>query len=292
MITVKVLELFKAQDYKTNVCPIENLSHYEELAKDLTFEAFTPKTITSMWSVLNRDGYVLINTDLGDYAPPTPTSLAEAYNGPFYGEIMLTIVGQIVGELQSLSHQHNGRLFHDVMPIEEKKEDQTSGSSDVLLEMHTELSFVENPPEYLLLYCVRQDQAKTAETHLYDSRNALATISDETYQKLSSQAYRFRVDDNATGDVQPSETPVSIIDRYTTKLLRFDVDTCLPLDNSAKEASAELENALLSLKLSVRLAAGQLLLIDNKRMVHARGAFAAHYDGKDRWLKRALVRGH
>ena len=292
MITVQVLEQFRAQGQSANVCPIEKPFHYKDLAKDLAFEVFSLETITTMWSSLSRDGYVLINTDLDDFAPRTPTSLAETYSGPFYGEIMLAIVGQIVGELQSLSHQHNGRLFHDVMPIEEKREHQTSGSSDVLLEMHTELSFVEDPPEYLLLFCVRQDQARTAETHLYDSRNALALVSDETYQKLSSQAYRFRVDDNATGDVQPSKTPVAIIDRYTTKLLRFDVDTCLPVDNTAKEASSELEKALLSLKSSVRLAAGQLLLVDNKRMVHSRGAFAAHHDGNDRWLKRALVRGH
>lgn len=292
MITMQILDQFSALGDNANICPIAKPSHYKQLAKDLIFEVFSPATITAMWSAISQDGYVLIATDLGDFAPRTPTSLAETYNGPFYGEIMLSIVGQVVGEIQSLSHQHNGRLFHDVMPIEEKREHQTSGSSDVLLEMHTELAFVDNPPEYLLLFCVRQDQAKIAETHLYDSRDALAAVSDETYQKLASQAYRFRVDDNATGDVQPSKVPVSIIDRYTARLLRFDVDTCLPLDISAKEASAEFEKALLSLKSSVRLAAGQLLLVDNKRMVHARGAFAAHHDGNDRWLKRALVRGH
>ncbi len=34
---------------------------------------------------------------------------------------------------------------------------------------------------------------------------------------------------------------------------------------------------------------GSLLLIDNRRCVHARSDFKAYYDGRDRWLQRMAV---
>ena len=38
------------------------------------------------------------------------------------------------------------------------------------------------------------------------------------------------------------------------------------------------------------LRAGDLLAIDNRRCAHARSAFPARFDGRDRWLQRVYVR--
>ena len=34
---------------------------------------------------------------------------------------------------------------------------------------------------------------------------------------------------------------------------------------------------------------GDLLVVDNDRVVHGRTSFAARFDGTDRWLQRAFV---
>lgn len=60
---------------------------------------------------------------------------------------------------------------------------------------------------------------------------------------------------------------------------------------AADQAFDALTQALLDLRISVRLRPGQFIVIDNKRIVHSRSKFKANYDGEDRWLKRSLVRG-
>lgn len=291
MIRLEVSELFEARKGSFVVDPSSDPSHYETLMEEIGPQILGPNVTFDIRSHLQQNGYVLVSTDLPDFAPPTPTSLNEFYDGPYYGEAMLVLIGQVVGKLQSLSHQNNGRVFHDVMPIQSSKNKQTSGSSDVTLEMHTELSFVDNPPEYLMLYCVRQDQERIAETHLYDSRFALDTLTPDQFRLLTKHGYRFRLDDNATGNVKVEEGLVPIFDRVTFRLLRYDIDTCEPVGRKYVEAFDALGQALLDVRISVRLKPGQVILVDNKRIVHSRSRFKAHYDGTDRWLKRALVRG-
>lgn len=292
MIKLQVREFFETRKRSFCVYPGSDPSHYDSLVQDSNPQILGPSVVFDVRSQLHQNGYVLVSTDLSDFAPPTPTSLSERYDGPYYGEAMLALIGQMVGTLQSLSHQHGGRTFHDVMPIQSYKNQQTSGSSDVTLEMHTELSFLDNPPEYLMLFCVRQDQEQIAETHLYDSRFALDTLTLDQYSLLTKHSYRFEADANVTETVKGKEEPVPVFDRATSRLLRYDIDTCEPVGQKHIEAYSALTQALLDMRVSIRLKPGQVILIDNKRIVHSRSKFKANYDGKDRWLKRALVRGN
>ena len=43
------------------------------------------------------------------------------------------------------------------------------------------------------------------------------------------------------------------------------------------------------LKYSVKLQAGDLLIIDNRKTAHARSQFTARFDGSDRWIQRAFA---
>jgi alpha-ketoglutarate-dependent taurine dioxygenase len=291
MVKLEVRGEFAARDGGFFVDPMRDPSHYEALAAAVGPHVVSPHAAVEIRAQVHQYGYALISTDLADFAPPTPTSLSEPYAGPYYGEAMLALIGQVVGELQHLSHQHEGRVFHDVMPIEAYRDRQTSGSSDVVLEMHTELAFVANPPEYLMLFCVRQDQERSAETHLYDSRFALGSLTREQCQQLAQPRFRFGLDANITGSVEEKVEAAPILCRATARLLRYDLDLYRPSGDEYQGAFEALSGALLDRRISLRLKTGQLLLVDNKRMVHSRSKFKASYDGSDRWLKRALVRG-
>lgn len=291
MIKLQVREFFEARKGSLFVDPGSDPSHYENLMEESRLQILSASMIFDIRSRLHQNGYVLISTDLPDFAPPTPTSLSEHYDGPYYGEAILALIGQIDGKLQKLSHQHDGRVFHDVMPVQTYRDQQTSASSDVTLEMHTELAFVDNPPEYFMLFCVRQDQERIAETHLYDSRFALDTLTLDQYSQLTTHSYRFSLDANVTDNLKENEELVPIFDRATSRLLRYDIDLYQPVGQEHNEAFNSLTQALLDMRISVRLKSGQLILVDNKRIVHSRSRFKANYNGKDRWLKRALVRG-
>lgn len=156
--------------------------------------------------------------------------------------------------------------------------------------MHTELAFVDNPPEYLMLFCARADRERVAETHLYDSRHALDILTRDEYYLLTKNIYRFGLDANITDDVEEKK-PFPIFDASTSRLLRYDIDLYQPVSQEYDQAYDALTQALLDMRISVRLRPGQLIVIDNKRIVHSRSKFKANYDGEDRWLKRALA-GH
>lgn len=290
MIKLEVREFFESQPAAFSVDPHSDTTHYENFMAENSSQILGHAPIFDIRSELIDNGYALISTDLPEFAPPTPTSLSDHYGGPYYGEGMLALVGGVVGSIQSLSHQNEGRAFHDIMPIQAYSHKQTSGSSDVTLEMHTELAFVDNPPDYLMLFCVRQDQRREAETHLYDSRFALDLLTPGQYEQLTTARYQFGLDANITGDVEEKEKPFPIFDGPTARLLRYDIDLYKPSGRVFDEAFDALTQALLAMRVAIRLRQGQLVVVDNKRIVHSRSQFTAHYDGNDRWLKRALVR--
>lgn len=287
---LQVWDFFEARRSKLSISPIDDPSHYEAMMGEVCSSILSPESVFDLRSQLSANGYVLVTTDIADFAPSTPTALTDDYGGPYYGEAMLCLVGQIVGRIQRIAHQNDGRAFHDVMPIEPHCSRQTSGSSAVNLEMHTELAFVDDPPDYLMLFCVRPDPAREAETILYDSVRALDGISAEQYIDLTKSEYRFGLDANISSGMDEIETAYSIFDAATSQLLRYDVDLYKSSNRRYDGAFDALTHALLEARVAVRLKYGQLLLVDNKRMVHSRTIFQANYDGNDRWLKRALVR--
>ena len=60
-------------------------------------------------------------------------------------------------------------------------------------------------------------------------------------------------------------------------------------DAEAQAALDRLGRAVRAHATAVVLEAGDLLVIDNHRVVHARSPFHARFDGRDRWLQRAFV---
>ena len=53
--------------------------------------------------------------------------------------------------------------------------------------------------------------------------------------------------------------------------------------------SARLTRVVHERAIAVVLEAGDLLVLDNHRVVHGRSPFAARFDGADRWVQRAFV---
>jgi alpha-ketoglutarate-dependent taurine dioxygenase len=70
---------------------------------------------------------------------------------------------------------------------------------------------------------------------------------------------------------------------------RFDLDLMIGLTPAASAALWELQEWVNATKVELTIVPGSLCVIDNRRTVHARSAFRAHYDGRDRWLERVSV---
>lgn len=292
MIELALKSIFRSFESSLYINPHQTPTAYIDFAQVDLADILTPTLVSTLHTQIDVSGYAIISTDLGDSAPATPADYRDDYGGPYYAEAALALIGETLGTLCNYSVQHNGRTFHDIMPMKSHSTKQTFASSAVDLEMHTELAFVENPPDYLMLFCIRSDREGLAETHLYDSRFAYTLIPEEMRKRLREPGYLFAVDEGAT--VEETSTvgthQHAIFDKKSMELLRYDLDLCRPSKPIYADALSNLNESLLGMKITVRLRPGQLLVLNNRRIVHSRNVFKAHFDGRDRWLKRAFVR--
>jgi L-asparagine oxygenase len=60
-------------------------------------------------------------------------------------------------------------------------------------------------------------------------------------------------------------------------------------DRAAATALRQLKQALTASSAGHELQTGDLLIVDNRRVVHARTPFKPRFDGTDRWLMRTMI---
>ncbi len=173
---------------------------------------------------------------------------------------------------------------------------QTSTSSDVELEFHTETAFHPHKPRYLLLLCLRGDPR--AETLLCSIPQVIDQLPLGVRQVLREPRFRTGVDESfghlhrshdgshprALGHLVPVLSGTAARPTST-----FDADLMVGVDDEARDALEALRQAIRSDHVGVTLRTGDLLVIDNAVAVHGRSSFAARFDGTDRWIQRTFV---
>ena len=141
---------------------------------------------------------------------------------------------------------------------------------------HTETAYWQRPARYVLLYCVNPGAGKRP-TLVAD---VLGKLSPSNIQTLSSELWV----------VGRRRHPflASLIENATSGLrLRFDTECMRPVDRSALGPTIMARLLERRAPAIVEWKAGDLLILDNFRVVHGRGA-SAKPDG-DRHLRRVLV---
>ena len=66
---------------------------------------------------------------------------------------------------------------------------------------------------------------------------------------------------------------------------------CRPMNDTAGQALEQLRVALDTVARHVRLENGDMLIVNNRLVLHSRSYFTPRGDGRDRWLQRLFVRG-
>ena len=227
---------------------------------------------------LNVNGFYLI--DVND----------EIKNEYYNSNEFIYKYSNIFGKVEGFDVQHNGQNIQDIIPNYDDQYKQTYGSSRTILEMHTELAFLENPPDYILLYCVRPDHDNIAETYLYDSFYALKFMSPNEKNILSMKKFKFGVDQGATNADKIQQFPCfPIINENHNILLRYDIDLCEATCEESYKAIKKFDKILKRFYFSIKMQENQILIINNKRIIHSRSPFFPRFDGNDRWLKRAFI---
>ncbi len=137
--------------------------------------------------------------------------------------------------------------------------------------LHTDLSYADKPPKYLLMMCVCPDPDGGGVSTVSDIRSAWASISERDRVALSEPEFSFENAPN-TGAGRSADQPI-YEKRDGADVWRFRQDT-LRYPRSKAPAIRRLANALAKRQQEIALVRGSLLILDNHRFAHGRTGFA------------------
>ena len=236
-----------------------------------------------------------------DNRPPvSPTLEAEIY---------LMMLADLLGDPFAWSTQQGGYICHDLLPVKGLEMEQTGSSSECILDFHTEDAFHPLRGDYVALMCLRNpgNTATTVGTLDLDSlsEDEIAILFEPRFtfkpDLTHTEAFSGRRDfwnSGGTQDISTAYEKINMAENEPPKvpILSGRPDApfiCIdpvfmdrPKDNHAAAAFEALVQSLNNSLRDVVLTPGDVVFVDNFRMVHGRQPFQANYDGTDRWLKR------
>lgn len=231
-------------------------------------------------------------------------------------DIYFFLCASLLGDPVAWSTQQDGRIMHDVLPIEEHEFEQLGSGSRELLTWHTEEAFHPLRADYIGLSCLRNPDGIETTYATVDDLLEGRGLSDEVVSMLREPIFSIRPDRSHLpvnrGTIQFAGRGAELTRKCYEWIMAIDQNPeKVPILYGAEEApymrldpyfmdktatDARASRALneicrlidMNLK-SHSLAPGEILFLDNYRAVHGRKAFRARFDGTDRWLKRLNV---
>jgi L-asparagine oxygenase len=196
------------------------------------------------------------------------------------------IINQYLGEMVAYEAEGNGHLFQDMVPNESLKNTQTSLGSSTELELHTEQAFSKLKPDYLSLACIKGDS--TAKTYYYHVNNILNNISFDSLMLLGEDLWTIGVDLSFTmnGCKEKRRGPLPI---YKNGNLIFDQDLMEGIDEESESIKQEIIGLYIKHRNHIVLEEGNLLIMNNNKLVHGRSSFFPNFNEHDRFVIRTFI---
>lgn len=226
-------------------------------------------------------------------------------------DMLLVLLGSLLGEPIGWSTQQDGRIVHDIFPIQGHEKEQLGSGSEELLTWHVEDAFHPYRGDYLGMLCLRNPDgvpttfAPVSRVQLTPDQLAVLTSPhftirpDESHLPKNRGAGAVRPEDEEVLERSyrrieqmwrsPEKIPVLFGDPRAP-YVRLDPYFMDPAEDPA--AQATLEELTRQVDAAIQdqvLEPGDFCFIDNFQAVHGRKPFRARYDGNDRWLKRINV---
>jgi hypothetical protein len=185
--------------------------------------------------------------------------------------------------------EQDGRLIQHIFPVQRTESAQISSSSKIDLQLHTESAFHPYSPSFVILMCVREDLNAATTFALVD--DIVKSLDEETVFYLKEPLFVTAIDESFRTHGEPNKNILLSILTETPNGLSICFDEYFMRGKTfqAQEALDKLLEAIKENTKEIILRTGDVLILDNSKLVHGRKSFTARYDGTDRWLLRMLV---
>lgn len=273
--------------------PSKNPEKYIEQIKSATqYLPLSCKQFIDQFIIGDTREAILFLFDMTQH-PPLPTTPND--NDFHIGETTIlsklqATINQYIGEMIAYEAEGYGKLFQDMVPKKEYSNSQTSLGSNVELEIHTEQAFSKLKPDYLSLACLKGD--KNAKTYIFSIYQLLEHLSKEKIEMLKQPLWTIGVDmsfKSHTIEFIEGELrgPIPILTANDEFI--FDQDLMTGINEDAEDLKKEIITLYYRYRKEHVLSSGQIMLLDNRKVVHGRSPFQPKFDGNDRFIIRSFV---
>ncbi len=221
---------------------------------------------------------------------PTPgcISSTDSQSVSRFGALQLAL-GSSIGHLLSIPDVRSGTLVQDIYPKESSRSavDSSYGSESEFA-FHNDLSFLDDPeiPDFVTLGCIRNTEGVA--TTVVDSEDIFSRLDDKDVTELQKPQYVLR-------HTYHRGLATERVGQKLSAVILPRNEICLGVDMIPQTSEANI--ALSSLhKLLERIATphilqpGEVLVLPNRRTVHARNTFTMAADADNRrWLQRVNI---
>lgn len=221
---------------------------------------------------------------------PTPTSAVNEQNKDQVIGKLTAIIGAAFGHLVGYRPESSGSVNQALIPVAGHEDLQVSTSSQVTLEFHVEQTFnLFTRPDFIILGANRG--APDAATYVMPN-TALLTLPDETLTVLRSKTFYANPDPSfVRGGVEEiARGPMPLLyGAPWDPQSNFDLDSLVIASSEQQRAVDEVVSLWEQHHVEVVLETGDLIVVDQSRLIHGRSAFRRRGDGLDRWIARVQV---
>lgn len=249
----------------------EHATQIQDINEPPAITAFPAELTTwrqAVLDVIDREGLVVLHNFTGDH------------------DRVMTYLMLLLGT--PYRDAKAGPMVMDIKPIKhEMTVETTSYYSWNNFDYHTDLAYIDEPPDFIAIICVQPDANGEGRSIFADIRAAVADLAPETLAELQKPNFIFKAPPHYQGG-RVVRIPILARDAQGewTIRVRFDrAGTDLPAAEAALQA---LSAALDKHRIEFLVGQNSVYIIDNRRVVHGRTPFSPTFSTTDRHLKRIL----
>lgn len=218
--------------------------------------------------VVDREGLLVLQNFTGDYDP------------------VMVYFMSLVG--QPWRDEKAGPMVMDIKPIQhEMSVETTSYYSWNNFDYHTDLQYLDAPPDFIAIICVTPDARGEGRSTFADIRAAIHDLRPEAVAELQHSHFIFKAPPHYKGGLI-ARLPILTKDAAGHWQIRVRFDRATVETPEAEQALQDLSAALDKHRIEFLVNRNETYLIDNRRIVHGRTPFSPTFSESDRHLKRIL----
>ena len=250
--------------------------------------------IRSLTRDIDSKGYLLIeNLPVDNNLCPTP-NLTNSFNkNTFISEACISGICQLIGDVFGYKNEKEGKLFHNIIPKQGKSKALSNEGFGVLLDLHNEdIHLYPHSPTFVSLFCLRKDRNEDAKTLLLPIKPLLASIPSDILTILRQPLF-FVDPPESFGKDNKKSTALPVIDGpLDNPQVIVEFNDMQGLNSKAKKALYAFKQICYNSPhmIEVKLKPGDLLVFDNRKVIHGRTSFRPYFDGNDRWCHRMFIK--